>query len=229
MKKIFALSLFAIIAITLSAQETETESGSVTKLKKADRVVLDLFYDTWQGLPSGIEPGLLQPGIGITSFQDYPIGNSNFAFAFGVGISVHNFYSNAFIAMDTNNVTQLLPLSTDLEYKVNKLTLTYLETPIEFRYRTKGVYTFRFYAGFKLGYLLQEHTKYSGDDPFSDGQIKYKEYKHKNFNNLRYGPTVRIGYRWFNLYASYNMTTLFKEDKGPQMYPISIGLMISPY
>jgi hypothetical protein len=240
MKKFTLLFALLLIYSGITAQETETPTVTATKLKKADRYVLDITHDIWQETPAGIEMGTFQHGFGFTSFQDYPIGTSNFAFAWGVGISVHNMHSNGILTHDTAGLSEFIPIpekvtfgsnTMDITYKVNKLTLTYLETPVELRFRTKGSNTFRVYAGFKLGLLLQEHTKYSGDDFItgSDNPIKYKEYKHRNFENLRYGPTFRIGYKWINFYGSYTMTSLFKKDKGPQMYPITVGIMISPF
>lgn len=226
-KEVLLIGLF-IFAAGLFAQE----SGTVSKLKKSDRVVVDLFYDLWQDTPSDLKMGKIQPGIGIASFQDYPIGNSNFAFAFGLRVSAHNMYSNSLLGYDTSGVSVFRPIADTLSYKVNKFTLSYLEIPVELRFRTKSINTFKISAGFKFGLLLQEHTKYSGDDLFdaaSEYQIKFKEYKHRNISKFSYGPTLRVGYRWFNLYASYSMTPIFEKDKGPQMYPVSLGIMISPY
>jgi hypothetical protein len=225
MKNHILLLGLIIITAPLFAQE----SGSVTKLKKADRVIFEVFHDIWQDVPSDITLKTIQPGFGFTSMQDFPIGNSNFAIAFGFGISSHNMHTNGFFSYDTTKVTEFLPLPNDLNYKINKFTLTYLETPAEIRFRTKGVNTFRFYAGIKLRVLLQEHTKYRGDDPFSDYEIKFKEYKHKHVTVFSFAPTVRVGYKWFNIYASYGLSPVFEKNKGPQMYPISVGLSIIPY
>jgi hypothetical protein len=229
-KHIFFLTLW-LFTSGLSAQVTETvtESGSVTKLKKSDRVILDLYYDVWQGVPSDITLKAIQPGIRLSSMQDYPIGNSNFAVAFGAAINVHNLHSDALITYDSLNNTVLRPMPADIKYNTNKHTFTYLEVPLEIRFRTKGVNTFRLYAGFKYGLLLQEHTKFVGDDPNSDNKIKFKSYKHRNIANYSFGPTLRIGYKWANIYASYSMVSVYKKDKGPEMFPISIGLSFMPY
>ncbi len=239
MKKAVFSFIVALFCITSFAQE-EGESGSSTRLKKTDRVVLDVFYDMWQDVPDGLNFKSIQPGVAYTSFQDFPLGNSNFSFALGVGISVHNMHTDGLLTVDTAGNTEFMTIpatvtfggqTKDISYKINKLTLTYIESPIEFRFRTKSVHPFKIYAGFKLGLLIQEHTKYVGDDFItgSDNEIKFKEYKHQNFENLRYGPTIRIAYRWISLCGSYNMTPVFEKDKGPQMYPVSVGLSIMPY
>ncbi len=231
MKKHILFLVLCVFGGLLTAQENETgyDSETVTKLKKSDRIMLDLYYDIWQGVPSNVTLKTIQPGITFSSVQDYPIGNSNFAVSLGAAISVHNLHWNAQIPIDTSAITQLIILKNDSNYKVNKFTLSYLEVPFEIRFRTKGVNTFRVYAGFKYGILLQEHTKFVGDDPYSDNEIKFKEYKHKNVSRYTFGPTLRIGYKWVNLYAAYSMVPIFQKDKGPQMYPISVGISVIPY
>jgi len=45
-----------------------------------------------------------------------------------------------------------------------------------------------------------------------------------NLSPFRYGFTVRAGYKNFGLYANYMMTSLFKPNRGPELYPFSVGL-----
>ena len=130
----------------------------------------------------------------------------------------------------------------DVGFKNNKLTNVYLDLPIEFRFRTKNEgQKFKFALGFKVGVLLSSHTKYRGDDVLydyasrswgvrSDLTVKHKEYKVPNLEYYRMGPTIRVGWGWVNISAYYSLTKLFKKNKfiGPEMYPISVGLTITP-
>lgn len=45
-----------------------------------------------------------------------------------------------------------------------------------------------------------------------------------NLSPFRYGATARIGYGGINLYANYYLTSLFKQDRGPELYPVALGL-----
>ena len=47
-----------------------------------------------------------------------------------------------------------------------------------------------------------------------------------NLSPLRYGLTARIGYRALNIYANYNLTPFFEKNKGPELYPFTIGLTL---
>ncbi|MCK5337688.1 MAG: hypothetical protein KAJ50_02710, partial [Bacteroidales bacterium] len=59
--------------------------------------------------------------------------------------------------------------------------------------------------------------------------VKVKSKDVKQVETWRYGPTFRIGYKWFNLTVYYQLSKVFKVDKGPQLYPISIGLAVIPF
>lgn len=231
MKKQIATLLIIIFAGIIYAQDSEP----VKKLKKSDRTSIEIYNDIWFDTPGHIDFKGFQPGFRYNSFKDHPIGTSNFSFAYGAGFSFSNIHSNGLVSHDStgNTIFTKLPEkigTNDLKYSTNKLTLGYIETPLEIRFRTKSRNPFKIYGGFKLAYMVQHYTKYVGDD-FIEGStydIKYKEYKQRNMNKLQYGPTFRIGYKSFLLSAQYNMNPIFKTDKGPQMYPISIGISYSP-
>jgi hypothetical protein len=57
--------------------------------------------------------------------------------------------------------------------------------------------------------------------------------KAKQVNNVekfRFGPTLRVGYSWFSLYAYYSVTKVFQGNKGPEdLYPISVGITLLPF
>jgi len=231
--KVFLLA-FLISIIVLGQEE---DSISLQKLRKADRLLYETNYILWQwkDIPQEIDLKTIQPGFSFYYMHDMPLGNSNFAFAVGTGISVYNLHSDGRLKIDTDTGKSFFkPISNisnkPMYYRTNKLTFTYCDIPIELRFRTKGVNTFRFYAGFKVGYLLQEHSKYVGDDfiNLSADVIKFKEYKHKNIEKIRYGATASIGYRWLGLNIFYSLTSIFSDDKGPDLYPISVGITIMP-
>ncbi len=85
--------------------------------------------------------------------------------------------------------------------------------------------------GFKFGFLVRGHTKYKGDD-YIDGttqEVIIKKKKLAFMEKNRYGFTGRIGYKWLNLWGYYQLSTLFEKGKGPEMYPISVGITIIPF
>ena len=75
-----------------------------------------------------------------------------------------------------------------------------------------------FSAGIIGGVKLGSHTKVK--------HFSYKEKVHDdlNINPFRYGATFRIGYKNINLFGTYYNTSFFKEGKGPEIFPFTIGI-----
>jgi len=189
---------------------------------------LDVFTDIWQDKPSTIEPKTLNPGVNIFGSYNYIFGNSNVSFSPGLGLGVHNLYSESMLYV-TNDLAFFKPISADTSFKKSKFTATYLDIPIEIRYKSKG--EFRLAIGFKFGFLMKAQTKFKGDD-FINGtkdMVIIKQGKMNFIEKNRYGFTGRIGYKWLNLWGYYQLSNLFTEGNGPAMYPISIGITIIPF
>lgn len=190
---------------------------------------LDIFTDLWQDTPSGsVVPKTLNPGVNVFGSYNYIFGKSNVSFSPGLGISVHNLFSDSWIRA-TKDSTYFAPIPDSISYKKSKFTATYLDIPIELRYKSKG--EFRVAIGFKFGFLLKAQTKFKGND-YLEGTtttVIMKKGKFSYIEKNRYGFTGRIGYKWLNLWGYYQLSTLFTESHGPAMYPISVGITIIPF
>ena len=55
-----------------------------------------------------------------------------------------------------------------------------------------------------------------------DGKTKDRNSFH--INPLKYEWTGRIGLGELSLFANYGMTPLFKDGKGPELVPMTIGI-----
>lgn len=223
MKRILALTLSLLLIVPVFSQEEEPPKST----KKKFNFGIDLFSDIWQDTPENLELKTVNKGASIFGMYNYQFGKSNFSFAFGVGIGSHNLYNNSFVN-ELNDSTFFTKIPDSIDYKKNKVSLTYLDVPFEFRLKTKG--KFRMALGFKAGMLINKHTKYKGDDPMGgSGETILKSTRVKSLESFRYGPTFRIGYKWFNVMAYYQLSNLFKPDKGPEMAPISVGISLMPF
>lgn len=58
--------------------------------------------------------------------------------------------------------------------------------------------------------------------------VKYDENRKSDFliNNLRYGLTARLGLKYLRVFANYDLVPLFQKDRGPELYPVSVGIML---
>ncbi|HDR68425.1 MAG TPA: PorT family protein, partial [Bacteroidaceae bacterium] len=72
------------------------------------------------------------------------------------------------------------------------------------------------------GAKLWSNTRMKYRTPGS--KSKNRIYGDYNLTPLRYGATVRAGYGNVSLYANYYLSSLFKKEKGPELYPFAVGL-----
>ncbi|GAB4322763.1 MAG: hypothetical protein Kow00127_15410 [Bacteroidales bacterium] len=221
MKRLVIL-IACVAAIQLQAQTVSEET------KNKFTFGLDVFTDLWQDIPESIEPKTINPGVNIFGAYNFPFGQSNVSLSPGIGIGVHNLYSESMIHT-TADSTWFEMINDTVSFKRSKLTTTWLDIPLEIRYKSEG--EFRLAVGFKFGFLMKAQTKYKGEDLLGQTNqtviIKYAKFNYVEKN--RYGFTARIGYKWLNLWGYYQLSNLFTEGKGPGMYPVSLGITIIPY
>ena len=247
MKKVLIFILFSSFFISAIYAQDQSNTNSIKK-GKSDRIIINLCTDIWKNADPGMTVSPYSPGFDIYGMYDTPLGKSKFSFALGLGFGTENLRSDAMPENETKfdstlaqyvetgkTIFERIPdyvNNKKINYDINKLTLTYLDIPLELRFRkeNKKGKAFKFSIGGKLGYLVNSHTKYKGTDlTDGDGNVKYKTYNIPNIEPLRYGAMVRFGYSFFNIYGYYSFSKIFKENKGPQMYPISVGICITPF
>ena len=226
MKRIILIvTCFMVLGTMVSAQNVDlfTEKFATG---------IDIFNDLVMDAPNDVEFKGFNPGVNIYAMRTFRLGTSNFAFAAGLGLGMHNIYSNSLL-QDTSGVSFLSKVpekaanGQDIDYKKSKISLTYLDVPLELRFKTES--GFRVSAGFKVGYLINAHTKYKGDDLIDGSKTKIKVSSLPNLQSWRFGPSFQIGYKWINVMAFYSINTIFEENQGPAIYPISLGLALRPF
>ncbi|MFZ4402195.1 MAG: porin family protein [Bacteroidales bacterium] len=241
MKNSFAF-IFLII-ITFYSFSQEKNSLQSEKNKGKDIFILDLFTDIWQDVPANTDVRTINQGINIYGMLNLPIGYSNFSLGGGLGVSSHNFYSDAIPVLGRNlsnsltGTTEFIKLGDyygrQINYSINKINTTSIEIPFELKYKTRADRNKRFKAsiGWKIGYNISNHSKYRGEDVLENTSdiITIKKTNIKYLNNWNYGITARIGFGMYNLMLYYSLSKMFEKDKGPQYYPISLGISITPF
>jgi hypothetical protein len=129
----------------------------------------------------------------------------------------------------TGHASQFVVIPDNIGHKRSKLTLPDLEIPIEFRFKTKS--KFAAGIGFKAGYMLYAHAKWVGDDYlFKTSNTLIASFKNiKNLEKFEYGPTIRVGYKWFHVNAYYALSNIFTSGTGINIYPVSVGFVLMPF
>ena len=233
--KIPRYSIHVLVALILLAGQKQVSAQVVNQsTKKKISIGVGLLSDIWMKQPAGIKIRAINPGAVVFGTYNVPFGKSPVGFSIGLGISTHNCYGN-FVIDYMNDTTVMMKIPDTVSYKRSKINLAYLELPIEFRIGTNiGLH---FGLGFKAGYLIGSSSKYVGDgeittsyySTYTPERIRMKFRKIKNLEALSYGPTLRIGYRWLNVYGYYALSGVFSKGKGPDIYPISVGIVLMPY
>lgn len=226
MKK-FGLLCFSMLVI-ISWAKAQSPSPTSLVMHSRDFVILQLSYDMWPGAPDSIHAGGLSRGANVAFMYDFPLQKgSHLSVAPGLGISTSGiFFKNQ--TVDIGQLNQTLNFTQDSSYKHYKLATTYLEIPIELRYRqfednaNKG---FKVALGLKFGALLSAHTK--GKLLLAGGKQTQKITDKRYFQPWRAAATLRIGWGNFAVFTSYSLTPLLKANAGPAIHPLQVGLSLS--
>jgi hypothetical protein len=80
-----------------------------------------------------------------------------------------------------------------------------------------------FSGGMYMGVRLTSHTKIKYR---KEQKEKLKVPDHYSLQDFKYGLMFRTGYRWINIFATYELTPLFKNDKGPEITPFTFGVTL---
>lgn len=115
----------------------------------------------------------------------------------------------------------LVPLL-DFSQGRRKEALNFSEGPVKTtKYNRQGL---RIGFGPYIGYRLGSHTKFKFEE--NNDVEKDKDRGSFYLNNLRYGLRLQLGYKGLDLFANYDLNTLFKENHGPELNAFSFGIII---
>lgn len=226
MKKAIIFSFLVFLGIGAFAQPVAEST-----LKKIS-VGYDLYTSIWLDMPTGIKTRTINQGANVFLMYNHVMGDKGFSFAGGLGLSSENLYlKDAFVPNVKADSISFVNMPSGVNAKRSKLNVTYFDIPLEIRYVTKN--KMRFTLGMKFGFTLDSKTMYKGDAFDENGATGFgtKE-KQKSVNQLestRFGVQARVGYKWVHVYGYYSLNKMFNADKGPQMYPISIGVTFMPF
>ncbi len=227
MKKAIIFSLLIFIGLGAFAQPVAEST-----MKKIS-IGYDLYTSIYLDMPTGINTRTINQGANVFLMYNHMASNNGFSFAGGFGISSENLYlKNAFVPNVKADSISFVNTTLGVNVTLSKLNVTYIDLPLEVRYVTDK--KMRFTLGMKFGFLIDSKTKYKGDGIDMEGvQTGYGTHvKYKSVNQLesvRYGVQARIGWKWIHVYGYYSLNKMFTANKGPQMYPISVGITFMPF
>lgn len=166
-------------------------------------------------------------------YHDFPIYKRHVMFTTGLGLTLNNyrFNSDKTILTDTNRVVGGYNYDDDgnqIKFEKNKLAVNYVTVPLLLQFNSRETFKQSFHVGIGLllSYKFNSHLKLVYESE-QDGREKFKRHDEFNIRPFRYDATLRIGYEYYTFYASYSLSELFKENRGPSLHPFQAGIAFS--
>ena len=177
---------------------------------REDQFYIGVSYNVFAFTPSGMNPEGISAGFQFGFLRDFPINKRrNLAIAMGAGFSYDQFGQNLFINENEQGTTSFEILASNQDFLRNRLSLSVVEAPIEFRWRSSTPSNYKFwrvYAGFRLGYTVWNQSSLKRFDE----TVKIQNIT--ELEKLRMGASLSLGYNKFNLFAYYSINPFFNED-----------------
>ncbi|HUH25817.1 MAG TPA: outer membrane beta-barrel protein [Flavobacterium sp.] len=210
MKKIFLIVLI-MVSFKFFGQATDTLPQVKRTIKvtdpfyREDQFYVGFTHSILTNRPSDFAQRSISIGSTFGFLRDFPINKQRtVAIAPGVGLAFYNLRHNmGLINPETNDFV----IERGLNSNVQKL--TYLEIPLEFRWRNSKMHSHKFwriYTGIKYSYLIHSSTKYDG----YFGKLNFK--KNDLVSNSNIGIYVSAGFNIWNFYAYYGFKPLYRKD-----------------
>ncbi len=242
MQKIFLLLLTISLFSSLQAQQ-DTLSPKVSRKieissRPGDHLMFQLSSDHWTGMPDSISSHQsgFSKGFNAYLMLDKPFKSSpKFSLGLGIGIGSSNIAFKK-LNIDLKSTATKLPFTavdSSNHFKKYKLSLSYLEVPLEFRFSSNPLNSnkgWKFAIGGKVGTLINAHTK--GKDLQSKNNSLISSYTEKEnskkyFNGTRFMGTARVGYGVFSLFGAYQLNNVLKDVAGAPIKLYQVGITLS--
>lgn len=148
----------------------------------------------------------------------------NLVIGFGFDFNHYSFKNNVTLDSDTSYLSAITDI---IDYKKNKLNVTYIKAPLMLEINTgkNPKNNFHIAGGIELAYRIHSVTKQKYD--VNDKHYKNKQRDDYNLSPFRYSAIARIGYNNVTVFANYGLNRLFEKGKGPQVYPFTVGVTIA--
>jgi hypothetical protein len=165
--------------------------------------------------------------VALNLFEyNIPLICNKFGITTGLGFQWYNYRFAKNAILDANQTVISGGFDSSNTYQKSKLTYTMLNIPLLLEFQTNpkhNRHSFHINGGIIFGVKLGAHTKTIIDN---GADIKIRVSDDFNLNPIRLDATAGIGYGIINLFASYSLTTLFKDKEGPSLYPVTAGINI---
>lgn len=233
------------VRVRVGDRDIEFDDDGV-KMKKGHKK--PKFDGHWQGFELGVN-GLLKvdntldmpdgyknmelnyrksTGVNINLLeQNFNLCRQHLGLVTGLGLSWNNYRFDDNVVLSTVNDNLKAEKDATKDYEKSKLVVSYLTVPLMLEYQTNSkakANSFHIGGGVVGGLRIGSHTKVVYND---GGRQKDKERDDFYLAPFKVDAIAKIGWGKINLFGTYALTELFRENKGPQVYPFAIGICLT--
>jgi hypothetical protein len=178
--------------------------------------------------------------------------NKQFGFTSGLGFSWHLYRFSKPTHLNADSSVLRGYLADGISVRRSRLTTWHLTLPLLFEWQTNNTHkknSFHVGAGMIVGTRLLSWFRVRYNESDKDFELKrynpetgvYEtEYTSRSpghppkivdtkdwfLKPFQFDATLRIGWGWINLWTTFSVNTLFRTDKGPELYPWSAGITL---
>lgn len=184
--------------------------------------------------------------------QNVPISrNQKFGVTTGLGLNLPNYRFRRATHLSSDSSELVGYLADGISVRKTKLSAMYLTLPVLFEWQTNGrckKNSFHIGGGVIVGARLMSWTKVyyneqnkeftlnrynpetgEYDAEFTSTSPGYPKVKDRDdwfLRPFKFDATLRIGWGIINLWATYSINTMFRDGRGPEVYPWSAGITL---
>ena len=177
--------------------------------------------------------------------------NKEWGMLTGIGISWNNYRFRNPTSLNPDSAVLIGYIDKGISVRKSKLAIAYLQIPLIFEWQNhtvRKINSFHVAAGVVFGVRLwswqkkyydelnKEYTltQYDPDTKkyedvatrTSPGTNKVKDYDDYHLQSFKADATLRVGWGYVNLFTTYNLITMFRKDKGPDLHQFAVGITL---
>lgn len=165
--------------------------------------------------------------VGINFIEKYiPIAKEKFGITTGLGFQFNSYALDRDLVFSVNDDSIYSFVDSSRSIEKTRMKTTFLQAPLllETNLGRSKEKSFHLAVGMLFGYRIGSKIKQVYEQNGREYKIKDKD--DLNINPFRASLTARVGYGDFTIYANYSLSPFFEDDKGPELYPFSVGISL---
>ena len=158
-----------------------------------------------------------------------PIAKEKFGLMTGLGIKYNSYELDQDLLIVNQNDSTFAIEIPEREISKNKFKTTSIHLPLMFETNLgkDADHSFHMAVGGMVNWRIIAKTKQKYE--IDGDRFKEKDRNDFNINTFQFAAVARVGYGDFTVYASYNLTPLFEDNQGPEVYPFTVGISVSSF